>query len=369
VLVFAGPWWPCLGRASALVIDYAVRALLDSSALTEQATWVAWNVPVVPVGLVVLYYSALLLLADPPSGRVRMMAAWVAVGTVVLIVSAPAAERTRPVPGRLRVSVLDVGQGDAILAQLPGGESLLVDAGGSSAVFDGGRRIVTPAVWALGTRSLTWLAVTHGDRDHVGGAVGAAEALGPREVWEGVATAGDGERAALRRTAARQGIAWRTVLAGARVEAGGVSIEALSPPVPDWERQRVRNDDSIVLRLRYGRVELLLTGDAGVDVESGLDGLGTLPIRILKVGHHGSRTSTGDALLARFRPQVALISVGRGNAFGHPAPDVLQRLVAGRAEVFRTDLDGAVSVETDGRSVRVTTALGRSWSLSSLGPT
>jgi competence protein ComEC len=161
---------------------------------------------------------------------------------------------------------------------------------------------------------------------------------------------------------------WRTTRAGARLEIGRVTIDALHPPEPDWERQRVRNDDSVVFRIRYGDVDVWLTGDAGAEFESGLpEDLSTSRIRILKAGHHGSRTSTGERLVGAMRPHAALVSAGRGNLFGHPAADVVARLRAAGAEIFRTDRDGAISVETDGATVRILTVLGRSWTLSVRG--
>jgi competence protein ComEC len=125
----------------------------------------------------------------------------------------------------------------------------------------------------------------------------------------------------------------------------------------------VRNDDSIVLRLHYGDVEWLLTGDISQDVERRLaiDGEPRAPLRILKVAHHGSRTSSDETFVARYAPVAAVISVGRQNVFGHPSPEVVQRLARDGAAVFRTDRDGAVIVETDGRQVRVRTWLGRQW--------
>jgi len=219
---------------------------------------------------------------------------------------------------------------------------------------------VVPSSSALGVRRLTWLALTHGDRDHIGGAFGVTVDLAPREIWEGIPVPRDPELTRLREVASMHGIAWRTVRSGARIEVDGLTIEALHPPDPDWERQRVRNDDSIVLRLRIGVVEVLLTGDAGAEFEGRLpDDLAEPAIRILKTGHHGSRTSTSERLARAMRPHAALISVGRGNLFGHPAPEVLARLNAMGAEVFRTDRDGAISLETDGVAVWIVTALGR----------
>ena len=173
----------------------------------------------------------------------------------------------------------------------------------------------------------------------------------------------DPERARLRVLASSRGTAWRAIHAGTRLESGEVVIEALHPQPPEWERQRVRNDDSIVLRLRYRDVEFWLTGDAGGEFERRYAFEGeAAAIRVLKVGHHGSRTSTGDAIVAGLQPQIAVISAGRNNLFGHPAPDVLRRLDAAGAAVFRTDRDGAIALETDGATVLVRTARGRSFS-------
>jgi len=129
-----------------------------------------------------------------------------------------------------------------------------------------------------------------------------------------------------------------------------VRWRVLHPPEPDWERRRIRNDDSVVLEVVLGDVAMLFTGDVGAAVERAIvPRLTAAPIRVLKVAHHGSRTSTSRELLEAWRPQLALISAGRGNTFGHPAPDVVQRLEAIGARVLRTDRDGQVTVTTDGR--------------------
>jgi competence protein ComEC len=238
---------------------------------------------------------------------------------------------------------------------------LLVDAGGAGPGFDIANRVVVPAVWALGVRRLDWLAITHADLDHIGGALGVMRTLRPREVWEGVPVPRSQEREAARVAARRDGVVWRTLRDGHRLETGGVGVEVRHPPAPDWERQRVRNDDSLVLAVTYGEVEVLLTGDAGEEFErrpiaaAGRDAR----LRVLKVGHHGSRTSSAPFFVDAYRPAVALISAGRGNLFGHPAPDVEARLLDARAEVFRTDVHGAIQVETDGRRLEIETISGR----------
>jgi competence protein ComEC len=237
-----------------------------------------------------------------------------------------------------------------------------VDAGGVPGAFDIGARVVTPALWGLGVRRLEWLALTHDDVDHIGGASTVARDFGPREIWEGVPVPRNAEAIALREQARRQGIAWRTVLAGHRIDVGSVRVEALHPPPPDWERQRVRNDDSLVLRLRFGDVEFLLTGDAGREFETSPAARpSSSPLRVLKVAHHGSRSSSSAQFIEAFRPQIAFVSAGRGNLFGHPAPDIVARYEQMGAVVFRTDRDGAISIETDGALAEITTMSGRAW--------
>ena len=137
---------------------------------------------------------------------------------------------------------------------------------------------------------------------------------------------------------------------------GDLRIRVLHPPLPDWERRRVRNDDSVVLEIVYRDVAVLLTGDISAEVERAiLPTLTRSSTRVLKVAHHGSRTSSSLELLSEWRPQYALISAGRGNTFGHPTPEVLSRLDAIGATVLRTDLHGQITLMTDGEGVELRT--------------
>ncbi len=126
------------------------------------------------------------------------------------------------------------------------------------------------------------------------------------------------------------------------------------PPPPDWERQRVRNDDSVVIEVRFGDVSVVLPGDISAEVERALAAeIPPARHRVLKAAHHGSATSTSDAWLEALRPEVVVFSCGRENRYGHPAPAVLRRVLDRGATVFRTDEDGQVVVETDGKALRV----------------
>jgi competence protein ComEC len=211
-------------------------------------------------------------------------------------------------------------------------------------------------MWARGIRALDAMLVTHGDPDHLGGAIAVLEDFGPRRILEGIRVPGHLPSHAVADAASRAGTPIEFLRAGRILREGEVQLRVLHPPEPDWERRRVRNDDSVVLEIVYRDVALLLTGDISAEIERAIVPLLTpARTRILKIAHHGSRTSTSPALLDAWRPQIAIISCGRGNRFGHPAPEVLRRLDAIGATVMRTDLDGQITIETDGRSLRMAT--------------
>jgi competence protein ComEC len=265
--------------------------------------------------------------------------------------------------GSLRLTFIDVGQGDATLVRFPGGSTLLVDAGGlpASSSFDLGDRVVGAVLRRQGVRRLDTAAITHGDADHAGGFASIVRDFRPREVWEGIPVPRFAPLADLRRAAALRGARWTNLQTNDRFTIDGVEVIVRHPDIPDWERQEVRNDDSIVLELRWRDVSIVLTGDIGRETEQTIAGLfPPAGIRVLKVPHHGSLTSSSRAFLEALTPRVAVFSAGRNNTFGHPAADVLKRYHEIGAQVFRTDQDGAVMVDTDGYSVKVGSFNGRS---------
>ena len=349
-----------LAAPAAHVAHWGAVALLESARVVDVLPWLSWRVPPPGLVMVVVYYAAAAWALIARHGRLALVARAFLMASVCVITTAPATSLAAPPAATLRIAVFDVGQGDATLVQFPGGQSLLVDAGGARGAFDVGDRIATPAIWALGVRRLDWLLVTHTDVDHVGGAPAVIRTFRPREVWEGVPVARDPEWRRVREAARATGFAWRVLQRGDRLEVNGAVLEVLHPPLPDWERPRTRNDDSLVIRLRYGDVEVLLLGDVGADVERSIDlsGESSAPLRVVKVAHHGSRTSSSPEFVRRYAPFAAIVSAGRGNPFGHPAPDVVGRFHDAGARLFRTDRHGAIVVETDGRALDITTATG-----------
>ena len=364
---------PALLPACGLVLAAATAVVTESARLVDVVPWLSWRVPPPSWAAIAVYVAAVALWlvsrrasADSASmARLRqasavatpVAAAWIACSPLTLVAWPP---------GDLRVQVFDVGQGDATLVHFPNGRRMLVDAGGATG--DGrdlGQRVVGPTLRARGLRRLDYLVVTHADRDHIGGAATLVREFRPAEVWMGVPVADDAATADLRAAADAVGAVWRESRRGERIDVGTVQVHVVHPPPPDWERQRVRNDDSVVLALRYGGVRVLLTGDVGSAVEPGIaaavDAADPRPpvFTVLKVAHHGSAGSTSDGWLTAARPSLAVVSAGATNPFGHPAEVVLTRLAGAGADIWRTDRDGEVGVRTNGRVVEVRAFTGR----------
>jgi competence protein ComEC len=372
--------WPAAAAASGLVAHLAADGLVRTADLVAWAPWVTWRVPAPAWWVVAAYYAGLSgawtlsrSARSRPAGsvpptprdaarRVRLVLTVVAAGAAVwMLTGAAVASRSRG-DGRLHVTFLDVGQGDAALVRFPNGSSLLVDAGGlgGTASFDIGDRVVGPALRHLGVARLGALVLTHGDADHIGGAPAIVRDFTPWDVWEGVPVPPLEPLQGVRREAANAAARWTTVQADDTVALDDVRLVVRHPGLPDWERQRVRNDDSVVLEILWRDVSVVLTGDIGRDVEREIVGRFTpSPLRVVKVPHHGSPTSSTEAFVRALAPAVAVISVGRGNRFGHPSKAVQARYLEAGAAVFRTDRDGAVTVATDGHSLDVRGYTGR----------
>ena len=340
----------------AVAVHWAATALVESARLVDVAPWLARSVPPPGLWLCAVYYAAC---AGLLWARVRRFAAAaLAVTLGMLLAGVPIASRDAvalPSPGVLRVVVLDVGQGDATVVMFPDRTAMVIDAGGlAGTTFDIAGRVLLPSLRALRVEHVHAVAITHGDPDHMGGAEGLLRAFAPPVVWEGVPVPPHPGLRALAAQAAAQRLVWRGVRGGDRERVAGVDVRVLHPPEPDWERQRVRNDDSIVVELRYGDVSILLPGDIGREVERAL--IPTLRLGatvVLKAAHHGSATSSSEEFVDAVRPAAVIFSAGKNNRFGHPAPTVVERFERRRIRMFNTAKDGAVFVETDGRRVRV----------------
>jgi len=355
-----------VARASGFLAHLAATGILESARLTTLLPGLARDVASPAVWLVALYYTCAAGFLWGPPGIRRAAAAAMALSAVILVIGPAWAADVLAAPRTgMRVVVLDVGQGDATAIVLPGGRAVLVDAGGLAAAmpvdgegegggFDVGQRVVAPALRALGVRRVEALTITHGDPDHIGGVPGVVRSFRPGSIWDGVPVPRHAPLQALNDLADTLGIPWQTMQAGDGTRMGPVSIRVLHPPLPDWERQRVRNEDSVVLDVRIGDVSIVLPGDIGAEGERAILPL-LLPARtvILKAAHHGSATSSTPALIDALRPAAVIFSAGRNNRFGHPAPVVVARYRERGIPTFSTAESGAIVIDTDGRSVSI----------------
>jgi competence protein ComEC len=247
----------------------------------------------------------------------------------------------------LTVHFLDVGQGDAALLRSPAGRWIVIDGGPRSLDGDAGTRVVIPFLRRAGVSRLALVVATHGDADHLGGIPAIIAAFAPQLVLEPGEPLGRPLYLEFLATVEASGARYRAARAGDRFELDGVTLEVLSPDSALFALPLDVNDHGVVLRVTYGGVRLLFQADAGLPVEAHLAGR-VGPVALLKVGHHGSRTATSDAWLAELQPHEAVISVGRHNNYGHPAPEVVARLARHGIAILRTDRDGTITFTTNG---------------------
>lgn len=251
--------------------------------------------------------------------------------------------------GTIQIHMIDVGQGDAFAIRSPRGRWLLVDAGPRSDRWDAGARTVVPYLRDRGANVLEALVLTHPDADHIGGAAAVMRSLRVRHVIDPGGAAGKAMFIELLRLADAEGIAWTAARAGESVEMDGVRLQMLYPGATSLDGPEDSNASSVVFRLEYGVFSALFLGDAPAEVERALVHLHGDALRstVLKVGHHGSRTSTSQELLDVVRPTWGLVSLGRHNRFGHPAPEVVGRLSAAEVRLVRSDRVGWAVLSAD----------------------
>lgn len=266
--------------------------------------------------------------------------------------------------GELEIHMLDVGQGDALALRTPAGRWILVDAGRIWRGGDAGRRTVLPYLRRRGGQLVSFM-LSHPHADHVGGAASVLGTMQPMEFWDAGYPAGGEAYVQALAVSAEKRIRWQRVHPDDSVAVDGVVVRFLAPDSAWAAGLPDANSASMVAVVNYGEVRILLTGDAEAAEEEWLlasYGDDALRADVLKVAHHGSRTSTTPAFLRAVRPRLALVSVGSGNVYGHPDQDVIARLAAAGAMVLRTDQLGTVVVRTDGRSIHIEAA-GDSWPL------
>jgi competence protein ComEC len=284
--------------------------------------------------------------------------AWAALAVlpfIVLTVLWP--ERALVSHGKVEVTAIDVGQGDSIFIVGPDGATMLVDAGGpvggvteaaeATSRFDVGEEVVSPYLWLRRLRRLDVLVLSHAHSDHMGGMPAVMRNFRPRELWVSIDPNSDAYRALLAEAKDLQ-VTVRHFYAGDHVEWGGTQVDILAPENSYTNPREPVNNDSLVMRMQYGKSSVLLEGDAESLSERGMLAHGRVAaVTLLKIGHHGSRTSTMQEFLDAAAPRDAVISVGRGNTFGHPRYEVIERIAKAGTKLYRTDEFGLTTFLLD----------------------
>jgi competence protein ComEC len=290
----------------------------------------------------------------------------------VLLLAALAAVAPRPIQhphDALLMEAIDVGQGDSLLLITPDGRTLLVDGGGfgggphqAPQDFDIGEEVVSEALWSRGIRRLDAVALTHAHSDHMGGLPAVLRNFRPTELWVSN-NPRFGPYNALLNQAADLHIRVRFLRAGDALSLGDAQISILAPFRDYQPGPLPTNNDSLVMRVAYGATSVMLEGDAEEPIEDAMVAQAALPGQglestRLKVGHHGSITSTRPEFLARVAPRWAVISCGLRNRYGHPRMEVLEALEAAKVRTFSTDINGAACFRLTGKTVTADPACG-----------
>jgi competence protein ComEC len=276
--------------------------------------------------------------------------------------------------GKLRVDFLDVGQGDAALVTMPDGTTLLVDGGGrpkfsqrnaggdSKESFERdarsiGEAVVSEYLWWRGLDHVDYVLATHADADHIDGLNDVMRNFEVRAALAARRPAGDREFVEFSAGADNKGVPLMLIGAGDSLCFGAVRIAVLWPAASNNVQARSSNDDSLVLQIEYGNRKILLLADIESKAELSLlyKAGEALPADVVKVAHHGSRTSSTAGLVAAVRAKVAVVSVGQQSMFGHPHGEVVERWRAAGAEILTTGQSGTITVTTDGVGLEVTT--------------
>ena len=346
---------PGLATLLAEAVEQMTKALYTLVRFADGWSWL--NLPIrQPRPLIVLaVYGALVGIACAWRRRTRLLAClilWIAIGLLIY---------ARQSARQLQLVALDVGQGEALVLRTPDGQAYLIDAGGfAGSDYDIGTALVAPALRALGVRRLAAVIVTHPHQDHVGGVAGVIRELQVGSLWLGSVPASSPATAAAMAAAEEHRVPVISLAAGHRQRSAGCGWEAWHPS-DRWLTAGgtpVSNDAALVLLLRCQRWSILFTGDAGVAAEARW-AMRIAPAKtLLKVGHHGSATSSSEQLLDWLMPRRAVISVGWQNRFGLPKTEVLRRYRRRGIAVYRTDRDGAITV-TFGNRIKVR---GERWS-------
>lgn len=362
-----GLLFPALARILAVPLAWVTMFLVHIVQWFAHLSRWSYRIPEPPWWLIMLLLGAALLLAialrrnDP---RIALCASVALMSCALIVAIYPFGSQW--VKGNLEVTVLDVGQGDSLLVVSPAGKTLLIDGGGAFGGFPGhevnngidpGEEAVSPYLWSRGFQKLDVVALTHAHQDHLGGLTAILGNFQVGALWIGREVSAPA-LVKLEEFARARRIPIEHEVRGTSFSWDGVEGAFYWPEtIAEEVATPARNNDSLVLPLRYRNRSILLTGDAEQQAEQEIlaeNPAEALHADVLKIGHHGSKNSTSPEFLAAVHPQIGIISAGEFNPYGHPNAELMERLANANVRILRTDRDGAVHVLTDGGRLEIT---------------
>lgn len=350
---------PVAGNIIFVVSSLLIGCIIMFTRFLAEAPYSLIYIPTIGLGASIVFYLLVAWMYGwrPFSvpGPKQFLVQWPKICMLIVVLLVGVFVFYRGYPQPLTVHFIDVGQGDASLIITPHGRAILVDTGGSfsGSDFDVGERVVVPYIKHYGVTKIDYLILTHGHQDHAGGAAGVARKVNVKHLMLPQEQYTPAVQALIR---ARSDMVIIPTTTGQIFELDG-AVVYIEQGIATIEKDHVaaNNEVSSVIRVTYGQHSFLITGDLEKKGEALLLEHDVKPCTVLKVGHHGAKTSTTEPFLQAIKPQFAVISVGYANRFGHPHPETLKRLEAGKTAIYRTDVHGAIIFKSNGNKIDVDT--------------
>ena len=343
-----------LARIMVKVIICLINLLITTSHLFDNLAFISYRIPTPRLLTIIGYFLFLFLLLLPSRiKKQKLIFSLCFIAAFVIIITYPFKSNSKT----LKFTFIDVGQGDSILVEFPGRKKMLIDGGGSPvSTFDIGERVVSPFLWRKGIKKIDYLILTHAHPDHLNGLKAVVRNFKIGEYWESFSPLQDKNYTSFKKSLSPL-VTLRRMFRNQILIENNVRIKILHPQEAKSDVLFANNDQSLVLRFIYGKTSFLLTGDIEIKSENEiLQTVQEISSQVMKSPHHGSNSSSLMAFLKKVSPAIVVISVGEGNWYGFPSSEVLKRYNEIGSKVFRTDINGAVEISSDGNHISIRTA-------------
>jgi len=346
---------PVISNILVQAVIFLINLLISISHLFDRFSFLSFRVPTPHTATIIGYFLFLFFLLLPLKKKKLKWLAFTGFFiflAVLIIYPFPSTSKY------LKVTFIDVGQGDSILVEFPGKKKMLIDGGGLfTGSFDIGERILSPFLWKKGIKKIDYLVLTHPHPDHMNGLISVARNFKVREFWESLSPTENNSYEELQRNLAPS-TQKKRLFNNDSLLIDGITIDILHPKESRLPLSSIDNELSMVLRLSYGQTSFLFTGDIGQKAEQDiLENISFIQSDILKSPHHGSFSSSSEEFLNAVDPSVIVICMGENNRFNFPDPRILMRYREKGSAIYRTDIHGAIEISTDGQSFSIKTAL------------